>query len=210
MVTSARSPPPVRDSRAMRRRLMEALGRLIVREGVAGVGVNALAREAGCDKVLIYRYFGDLAGVWGAFAESCDFWWSLDEITADIDPAAVGAAGALKTIVRRHAQAIRSRPVTLAVLASEPGRRTPLVTALEAVRERRSLALLEWIGRRYRLPASADLPVIAMLLGVAINALAVRARDIRVMNGVTIETEADWARLYAAIDVLIDGALQGA
>jgi hypothetical protein len=42
---------------------------------------------------------------------------------------------------------------------------------------------------------------------VGVNALA---RDVRVMNGVKIETEADWERIYAATDALIDGALEGA
>ena len=55
-----------RDSDAMRARILEAVGRMIVRDGLAAIGVNALAREAGCDKVLIYRYFGDLEGVYAA------------------------------------------------------------------------------------------------------------------------------------------------
>ena len=57
-----------RDSQATRRRILDALGRMIVEGGLAKVGVNALARDAGCDKVLIYRYFGDLDGVYQAFA----------------------------------------------------------------------------------------------------------------------------------------------
>ena len=67
----------------MRARILEALGALILSDGLEGVGVNALARAAGCDKVLIYRYFGDLDGVYAAFAVSRDFWWSVEELTRD-------------------------------------------------------------------------------------------------------------------------------
>ena len=76
-------------------------------------------------------------------------------------------------------QALRSRPVTLAVLAAELTNRTPLVVALEAVRERRALQASAWIGERYRLAAGLDFEAVSMLIGVAINYLAVRARTTR-------------------------------
>src|SRR5208337_3298633 len=122
--------------------------KMIVRDGLAAIGVNALAREAGCDKVLIYRYFRDLEGVWAAYAAQSDFWWSVEELTRGIDPSRLTLAEAMKTILRRHASALRARPVTLAVLAAELTNRTRLVVALEAVRERRALELSAWVGER--------------------------------------------------------------
>ncbi len=192
----------------MRARIVAAVGRMIVRDGLAAIGVNALAREAGCDKVLIYRYFGDLEGVYSAYATQSDFWWSVDELTRGIDPKRTPAAEAMKTILRRHAEALRARPVTLALLAAELADRTPLVVALEAVRERRALELSAWIGRHYSLPASLDVEAVGMLVGVAINYLCVRARTIHVMNGVKIKTDRDWERIFAAIGALIDGVLR--
>ncbi len=208
MVTHLAKPGLARDSGAMRVRILEAVGRMIVRDGLAAIGVNALAREAGCDKVLIYRYFSDLEGVYAAYAAQSDFWWSVDDLTRGIDPSRTPAAEAMKTILRRHAQALRARPVTLAVLAAELTNRTRLVVALEAVRERRALELSAWIAERYRLPATADVEAVAMLLGVAVNYLAVRARTLRVMGGVKIKTDGDWKRIFAAIDTLIDGILR--
>jgi AcrR family transcriptional regulator len=200
----------VRDSDAMRARILEALGSLILSEGLEGVGVNALARAAGCDKVLVYRYFGDLDGVYAAFAASRDFWWSLDELTQGLDAKGLTLAAALTILLRRHAASLRSRAVTLAVLASELTHRTPLVIALETVRERRSLELLAWIQARFSLPVGIDLEAIAMLIGVAINYLAVRAKRIRVMSGVPIQTDADWERIFAAVDGIVDAVLRNA
>ncbi len=200
----------VRDSDAMRARILDAVGRILVEKGLAAVGINAIARRAGCDKVLIYRYFGDLDGLYEAFAARSDFWWTVEELTAGIDASREDGAAALKLVLRRHAEAIRSRPVTLAVLAAELAERTPLVIALEKVRERRSLALSRWMAERLRLPKKADAGAIAMLLGVAVNYLAVRARKIRVMSGVPIRSQKDWERIYAAVDTLIDGVFAGA
>lgn len=208
MVTSVATRGSARDSDAMRARILAAVGRMIVRDGLAAIGVNALAREAACDKVLVYRYFGDLEGVYAAYAAQSDFWWTVDELTRGVDPLRLTAAEAMKTILRRHAQALRARPVTLAVLAAELTNRTRLVVALEALRERRALELSAWIGGRYRLPPSADVEAIGMLLGVAVNYLAVRARTIRTMGGVKIKTDRDWERIFAAIDSLIDGVLR--
>jgi AcrR family transcriptional regulator len=193
----------------MRARIVAAVGALILRDGIAGVGVNALARAAGCDKVLIYRYFGDLDGVYAAYAAKGDFWWTVEDLTQGIDPARTPLAEALKTMLRRHAEALRSRPITLAVLAAELTQRTALVIALETLRERRALQASDWIGERYRLPPGLDFEAVSMLLGVAINYLAVRARTLNVMSGVRIASDADWKRMFAAIDAILDALVRG-
>jgi AcrR family transcriptional regulator len=200
---------PTRDSEAMRARILAAVGALIMRDGLAGVGINALARAACCDKVLIYRYFGDLDGVYAAYAAQGDFWWTVDDLTEGLDPLRTPLAAALKTMLRRHAEALRARPITLAVLAAELTNRTALVVALETVRERRALQASAWIGARYQLPAGLDFEAVVMLIGVAINYLAVRARTLDVMSGVRIASDADWQRVFAAIDAIVDALAPG-
>ena len=195
-----------RDAEGTRERLLSALARILLRDGLAAVGINSLAREAGCDKVLIYRYFGDLDGVYGAFAESRDFWWTVAEMTAGLG-ANSSVRDMLKTLLRRHAVAIRARPVTLAVLAAETAERTPLVIALESVRERRALELSEWVGAKLKLPPRVDLAAIVLLISSALTYLAVRAGKIRVMSGVLIRSDEDWRRLLAACDALVDGVV---
>ena len=111
-------------------------------------------------------------------------------------------------LLRRHAGSLRSRAVTLAVLASELTHRTPLVVALETVRERRSLELSAWLAARFSPPAGIDLDAFAMLIGVAINYLAVRAEKIRVMSGVAIQSDADWERILAAVDDIVDAVVR--
>jgi AcrR family transcriptional regulator len=194
----------------MRIRILDAIGRMIVRDGLAAVGVNALAREAGCDKVLLYRYFGDLEGVYRAFASRSDFWWTVEELTEGIDPTRMPTVEALKLILRRMATAIRARPVTLAVLAAEPVERTPLVIALETVREKRSLDLVQWFGEHFAMPEGVDLVAIAMILTVGLYYLAVRARKIRVMSGVAVKSDKDWERIFTAVDVIVDRVLGSA
>ncbi|MFP4203889.1 MAG: TetR/AcrR family transcriptional regulator [Opitutales bacterium] len=49
---------------------LEAVLRLVAAEGCGALGVNAIAQQAGADKVLIYRYFGGLDGLLQRVAES--------------------------------------------------------------------------------------------------------------------------------------------
>ena len=203
----SRTAAPARDRARTEQAILDAIGRLILREGLPGVGINALAREAGADKVLIYRYFGDLDGVYKAFAERSDFWWTLDEIlgTPRPDPRKTGFPELAKILFRRHAAAIRARPVTLAVIAAELEDRTALVVALEEVREQRALELEKWLDETYSQVDGVDLPAVTTLITAAIDYLAARARKIRIYGGVGIKGDAEWERLLAAVDQIIDG-----
>ena len=58
--TLAPPPPRRRDRAATEERILTAVGEVLARDGFAAIGVNAIAKQAGVDKVLIYRYFGGL------------------------------------------------------------------------------------------------------------------------------------------------------
>jgi AcrR family transcriptional regulator len=196
-----------RDPEETKARILDALARIILARGLSAVGINALAREAGCDKVLIYRYFGDLDGLYAAFATSREFWWTVEETVEGLGPT-TSSAEAMKLLLRRHTEALRARPVTLAVLAEEASNRTPLVVALETIREERGLALNDWIGKNLKLPRGIDFPALSLVFSTATTYLAMRAPKIRVMGGVEIRTDANWARIYATMDAMIDAIVR--
>ncbi len=64
-------------------RILDAVETLLLTKGFPSVGINAISREAGCDKVLIYRYFGGLDGLLERFAQDKDLWWTIDEIIVE-------------------------------------------------------------------------------------------------------------------------------
>ncbi len=184
-------------------RLRDAVEELICQRGVESLGVNAVAAQAGVDKALIYRYFGGLEGLVRAFAEGADFWPTLDEILgperevlALADSTEVGTE-----ILRRHAKALRARPLTLEILARECVERGPLTTMLEEVRESRSNEL-------YAEMASAGHVVgpvvgsVAALFAAAINYLAMRSRFIKIFGGADLGTDEGWEALIGAIEVV--------
>lgn len=56
------------------KRLLEAVSHIIENDGFTKIGVNRIANQAGCDKVLIYRYFGGLDGLLVEWAKRHDYY----------------------------------------------------------------------------------------------------------------------------------------
>ena len=67
--------PPRRklDREETERRLIAAFDRVWIRDGIQGLGVNAVLKETGVGKALLYRYFGDFVDLARAWAEGENF-----------------------------------------------------------------------------------------------------------------------------------------
>jgi AcrR family transcriptional regulator len=74
-----------RDRKGTEEAIVAAFEAVLLRDGVAGLGVNAVANEAGVNKVLIYRYFQDLPGLARHWASISSFWPSELELIGN-DP----------------------------------------------------------------------------------------------------------------------------
>lgn len=194
-----------RDREATERRILEATGRLLARDGFRGLGVNAVAREAGADKVLVYRYFGGLAGLLEAYARSADFWPAEEELApaaTDPDPATMVA-----TMLAGLARGLRRRAATRNILAWELVEQNPLAERTAEARERAGLRLLA------RLPANLapgiDLPAVAAVLSAGLTYLVLRSRTAPAWLGVSLRGEKGWRRLERAADTVVRALLVG-
>jgi len=191
-------------------KLIGAVGELIAESGFSSVGVNAIARRAGVDKVLIYRYFGDLNGLYEAYAKSSDFWPSIDELVDEsmLEGASLNCGEReaqsrqmLAEFFTRYLSALRSRPHTIEILAWETIERNALTVALENVREEFAMATLEKFSH-LKLP-DADWLAITNLFTGSIHYFALRARKISNFSGMDIQQDEFWDRLAQTIEFLI-------
>ena len=202
--SSPSNPVKSRDAAATRGRILDAVGSLLVREGFGALGINAVAREAGVDKVLIYRYFGGIDQLLEAWGNELDFWPSVSEILGDApesDPAAL-AAGMLK----RHLRALRARPWTLEVMAWEAVERHPLTRILDRIREVRAEQLVAALPA-HLFGKGQDLPAISALLGAGLQYLLLRSRTVDRYNGVPIASQEGWTRIEAALQAICEALL---
>jgi AcrR family transcriptional regulator len=189
-----------RDRGATEERILAAVGTVLARDGFGAVGVNAIAREAGIDKVLIYRYFGGLPELLRQWGASSRFWPGIDELLGE-DRAAMLARPAAErwTLFLEHfIDALRARPLTIEILAAEIVQRNELSAILEDEREQwgaQAEALLG--GEAFR--AQPHLRGTTLLLVAGVQYLLVRARTIRVFGGIDLRTDAGWRALKDAL-----------
>lgn len=189
-----------RDKEATKLRLIDAVGSILAREGFSGLGVNSVAKEAAVDKVLIYRYFGGMTELLGAFGESSDFWPSVEEVIGD-DPTALmerPLAERWATQLSRYAAALRRRPITKEILAWEQVERNELTTVLQEVRERWFEELAGHFPDDSE-ATDADLLATILLITGGIHYFIVLSRLQGDFSGLDIETDEGWEYISSVI-----------
>jgi AcrR family transcriptional regulator len=214
MVTSAKKkfiskPATPRNREATRARLIQAVGTLLAREGFKGLGVNAVAREAGVDKVLIYRYFGGLSELIVAFGREGNFWPSIKELAGG-DIEAFGQQSVtekLSQLAKNFLTAIRKRPITQEILAWEMVERNDLTVELETIRENTMMNFFDMFFPS--IDKGPDIAALGAIIGAGISYLVSRGRQISIYNGVDLQSEEGWKRLEDAIDTMIQGLFAG-
>lgn len=193
-----------RNRPATEARIRDAVGRVLARDGFAGLGVGAVAKEAGVDKVLIYRYFGGLPELLRSFGEQSDVWPSVDEFAGgDLDALrAMDDGERLSQILKSYGRRLRERPVTLEILAWELIEQNELTEVLNERRVAVSDEMVDVLGES-ETGAAPDLQAIYALLGAGQLLLALWARRRATYGGIGIRTDEDLERIEQAMDWLL-------
>jgi len=191
-----------RDREQTRANILKAVGRLLARDGFREMGINAIARESGVDKKLIYRYFGGLPELLKAFAEESDYWPDLLEL--DRETAQSGDAPSqlqrAKEIVLGFGRALRKRPLTQEIMRWELLERNELTDALARHREEQA----ELLFQSLREPAGSDMRAIGSLLAAGQTYLILRAKTVDAFSGLDLNSEQDWERIERAIGFVVE------
>jgi AcrR family transcriptional regulator len=207
MVTSRRDGgSDGRDREGTRRRILDAAGRVLARDGFRALGVNAVAREAGVDKVLLYRYFGGIEALldtWGQEVLGGAGPGPVEDPATPDTSAADRAAAALLAFAR----AARTNPQALEVMRWELVEDNALTRRLAELRESAGMASLSRIGIDEQEAREVDLPALAAVLSAGLLHIALRARTAPRWLGIPIRTKQGWARLEKAAATLVRRAL---
>jgi AcrR family transcriptional regulator len=185
-----------------RKKILTAVGRLLARRGSQSLGINAIAREARVDKVLIYRYFGGLGELYRAFAEEGNSFPSLEEMAESrlLEISKSSPAEAVRELLLGFARAIRRRPITKEIMRWELQERNQFTDALAKERERQSQ---RWLALAPNLEG-ADLPAVASILAAGQVYLILRSKTAAAYNGIDLHSEAGWKRIEDAVALLSD------
>ncbi len=202
-----------RDRERTKARIVDAVCGLLTRSGFRAVGVNAVAEAAGVDKVLIYRYFGGLAGLLEAVADEPDLWPTVDQVLteAGIDedgPGEVGAlADAVAPLLGAYMRLLGRRPAALEAVAWGVAEKNPLSDALARRRSHWGDKVAGRVFRGRKAPADRDIQAVICVLLAAVDHLMALSRLDDGFNGIDLGTDAGKRRIEDAVAVLVRGAL---
>lgn len=195
-----------RDKEATKQRIVEAVGKVLAEQGYAGIGVNSIAKEAGVDKVLIYRYYSDLDGLLEAFALRKDFVSNLESFLGREEHAPVTKQDALalgkRILIGQFRQILKDRGLQ-EVLLWELHEQNRVTEAVAEAREKQGQAFLTQMAGLID-DSSIDIPAVASLLVGGIYYLALRSRTVEVYSGINLRTEKGWKRIESAVSLLLD------
>ncbi len=201
------TPPdaPLRDRHRTEALIRAAARDVLAEGGFLGFGVNAVARRAGCDKQLIYRYFGGLEGLVDAIGADLATWIE-DSLAAESGPPPTSYALLAERLILGFLEAFRANRLVQQIALWELADPSPLVARLAGAR---STALIRWMARTrgdLSPPAGVDAPALNALLIAALQQLALSGAATGVFAGLDLRTEADWSRVRAAATTMIRGA----
>ncbi|WP_066796825.1 TetR/AcrR family transcriptional regulator [Sphingomonas soli] len=183
--------------------ILEAAKTVLAEQGFAGWGVNAIARAAGCDKQLIYRYHEGLDGLAEAIGAEMAAW--LEEaLAAPEGTPATSYAELMTRLALAYLGALRANRLAQRILAWEVAEESLLVKRFAAARGR---AMMAWIAReRGDLvpPPGVDAPAANAVLIAGVQNLVLAGAASGAFMGVALD-DAGWERICAAVRSLASG-----
>jgi len=192
--------PRPRDRDGTARSLREAALRLLAREGYAALGPNAIAAEAGCDKKLIYRYFGGVEGLLDAIGGDVALWLGGPPPAV---PAEADYAARIARLLQAYAAGLRADPALQKLLVAELAGPDAALRRMDAAR---SAAFGGWIRQVLAgapPPPGADAPAINAILLAALHYLTLAGSSMGGFAGLDGASPEGRARIDAALGFLL-------
>lgn len=180
-----------RDKEETKARILAAVGKLLAESGFRELGINTIAREAGVDKVLIYRYFDGLPSLLQTFGKEGHYWPSVnnligDEATAEVESLEEWMVRLLTSLLHE----LQERPITQEIMRWELLEGNELTHELAKVREQTAIASLDFLGKNYPFPVGKDIPAVSAILVAGIVYLLLRSKASSTFLGVDLTSSA--------------------
>lgn len=189
-----------RDREETKTKILQAVGQVLATSGFQGLGINAIARVAGVDKVLIYRYFEDLPTLLKTFAQSGEYVGSLDRFLAQLgDDQLPDWRSAMVMFVMTYAQLLHHNPLSQEIFRWELTEKNELTESLAESREVLIQAGLAWVRQKYPETIERDLESISAILLSSVTYLVLRSRTRKTFLDIDFATSAGAAQIQATM-----------
>jgi AcrR family transcriptional regulator len=189
-----------RDKEETKARILAAVGKLLASSGFKQLGVNAIAREAGVDKVLIYRYFENLPSLLQTFGKQSNYWITVEELIGDESTVEAESLNEwMVLLLTRFLHDLEQRPLTQEIMRWELLEGNELTHELAQVRDQMATQSLEFLRQKCSFPPDKDIPAISAVLIAGIVYLVLRTKVSHTFLGIDFGSPDGWRRIEAAI-----------
>lgn len=181
--------------------ILSAAKVVLAEDGFQGFGINSIARKAGCDKQLIYRYFGGIEGLIDAIGADLATWISDAATAHAVKPETYSQW--VETLLSGYMAAFRQNTLVQKISAWEIADSSPLVRQLSKAR---SVALGRWIAAQrgeLQPPAGIDAAATNAILIAAAQHMILASSTLGGFSGLPLASVTDWARLDSALAIMI-------
>lgn len=181
------------------KRLLDAVGEIIIKDGFDKVGVNAIASKAGVSKVLIYRYFGSVDNMIVEYLSQDDFW-----VNFSVDfPRNENLKEFIKKMFRDQIYQLRNSKLAQELYRWELTSHNNVIEKLRLKREAKGVTLITIVSQLSNHPHE-EVASIATLLSAAISYLILLSNNCPTYNGIDLQNDKGWEQIACGIDLLVD------
>lgn len=196
---------PVRDRTATSARILKAATELLAEAGFQNFGVNAVARRAGCDKQLIYRYFGGMDGLVDAIGAELAHWIEEKMPVGGNTGFMLTYGDLVEHMMMLFMQALRDDPLTRRIIAWEVSDNSPQVRRLSEARSRALGLWIEKVRGAMRPPKGIDHFALNAMLLAAVQHVVLAGATAGRFAGLELTAGKDWERVEQAVKRLVRG-----
>lgn len=180
----------------------EAITSLIQKEGLKALGINAIAREAGRDKALVYKYFTDLDGLYREYITHQKFFPTLEEIL-DVHPIKIALLSRKKILIKLLSGFIRElkkRPLTIEILRWELVEQNAFTIALSEWRGDQTKQFLDYFGKSAKIDFGA---IFSLIYGGTIY-LLLKTKNENTFADLDLSEDESWVRIEKVIVQMVE------
>jgi AcrR family transcriptional regulator len=197
-----------RDKAETKAKILTAVSKLLAESGFQQLGVNAIAREAGVDKVLIYRYFENLPTLLKTFGQEGNYWLTVEELIGDESSIQAESLDEwMDVLLIRFLRDLQQRTITQEILRWELLEGNELTQELAQVRDHMAIDSLEFLNQKHPFPPDKDIPAMSAILIAGIVYLVLRSKVSPTFLGIDFSSTSGWQRIEAAISSLVQATV---
>lgn len=186
------------------KRLLIAVSQIIENEGFIKIGVNKVAKQAKCDKVLIYRYFGGLEGLLSTWAKENDFYTLAYRTYSERVAKSESPEDIIKltqSVLLEQLNFLRTNKLMQELLAWELSGNSSF-RSIQDERERNGFKLQEELEKKLGIE-SKDARMFITILIASINYIVLATRQYQLFNGIDFSNQEAWELFKQAIEKYI-------